>query len=85
MLFNLDVATVLRFFFCGGVWCGKGASGEKIGIKFRNLLNIECDRLMSEEKLCRVKVIIEIRYFGSGVVYGEYTRMEYSGVGSKQR
>lgn len=40
---------------------------------------------MSEEKLCRVKVMIEIRYFVSDVVYGEYTRMENSGVGSKQR
>lgn len=80
----MDIATVLRF-FCGGVWCDKGASGEKIGIKFRNLLDIECDRPMSEEKLCRVKVMIEIRYFVSDVVYGEYTRMENSGVGSKQR
>lgn len=48
-----------------------GVSDEKIGINFRNLLDIECDRPMSEEKLCRFKTMTEIRYFLSDVVYGE--------------
>lgn len=48
-----------------------GVSDEKIGINFRNLFDIECDRPMSEEKLCRFKTMTEIRYFLSDVVYGE--------------